>query len=141
MKFSIFLLGALLISSPVCMAQSSGSKLMDYMNDAMEKGSSSGELNDNIAEGLRKQIERPGAKIFLKVATEGALLDQPECKRLRLEFSAPSTALKLTNGGSKDFYYQMRMSMCPGGRPPHKVMSTGEAIVIGKPGVAQEKAK
>lgn len=140
MKITNIIFGALVVASQVCMAESSG-KFMDYMSEALERGTASGELTDNIAEGLRTQIERPNATIFLKVTTEGSLLDQPECKRLRLEFSAPKTALKLTDGGIKDFYFQMRMSMCPGGRPPNKVTVAGEAIVLDKPASSTGNAK
>ena len=105
---------------------------MDYLNEALVRGEAKGELTDKVAEGLRQQIQRPNARIFIKVVAESELLDQPECKRLRLEFSAPGTALQLTAGGTKDLFYEMRMSMCPNGRPPNGARKPAEPILTEK---------
>ena len=80
-------------------------------------GTASMEINGPMADMIRGQINRPGAKIVADVITVGDL-PQAGCKRFAVRFTTPGTLLPTKDGQSRMLDVAIKLNMCENGMPP-----------------------
>ena len=95
------------------------------------------EINGPMADMIRGQINRPGAKIVADVITVGDL-PQAGCKRFAVRFTTPGTLLPTKDGQSRMLDVAIKLNMCENGMPPGAEEGKGLQQKTESPGAAQK---
>ena len=75
------------------------------------------ELQGDFAERIAEYIHAPNAHIIVTATAVGSLA-RPECKRIRVDLSAPGTFLPVAGGGRAPFRSTVMLNLCSDGTPP-----------------------
>lgn len=100
-------------------------------------GTASMEIEGPMADMIRGQINRPGAKIVADVITVGDL-PQAGCKRFAVRFTTPGTLLPTKDGQSRMLDVAIKLNMCENGMPPGAEEEKGPQQKTESPGAAQK---
>ena len=103
-------------------------------------GTASMEINGPMADMIRGQINRPGAKIVADVITVGDL-PQAGCKRFAVRFTTPGTLLPTKDGQSRMLDVAIKLNMCENGMPPGAEEGKGPQQKTESPGDEQKPVK
>ena len=103
-------------------------------------GTASMEINGPMADMIRGQINRPGAKIVADVITVGDL-PQAGCKRFAVRFTTPGTLLPTKDGQSRMLDVAIKLNMCENGMPPGAEEGKGLQQKTESPGAEQKPVK
>lgn len=116
MKFKLLISGLMMILPVIAIAET---QIKQLMIQALESpsGTSSSDINDELAEVFRRGIQVPGARIHAEATVVGRLANDG-CGRVKVRFSTPGTVLPMSDGTSKPLDISMEMNICKDGQPP-----------------------
>lgn len=105
--------------SLTCAPSMADSAIRDLLLEAVKskEGTASSEVTGQVADEIRAQIKRPGARVMANVSTL-SLLPQAGCKRLLIRFSTPGTLLPTRDGDPAMLDLSVKLNVCPNGMPP-----------------------
>lgn len=114
------LLALLLMALP---GASFASQLKGLLLDAIDKGTTSGIVTDQIAAYIHKQTGTT-APVNVEVTTL-KIYSQEGCRRLNAKFTMPGVTMKLPSG-EQAFEMNMGINLCRDGSPPVEGMDLSE---------------